>query len=70
MGKAGDDMVHNELDCTYILILLTEQNDSNGNVVMVTITGCMYSSIKIKRILKHSSDALTIRDAYQTLVHK
>jgi hypothetical protein len=28
VGKAGDDMVNNELDCTYILILLTEQNDS------------------------------------------
>jgi hypothetical protein len=34
-------MVNDELDCTYILILLTRQNDPNGNVVMVMI-GCMY----------------------------
>jgi hypothetical protein len=43
-------MVNDELDCTYILILLTRQNDPNGNVVMVMI-GCMYSSMEIKCIL-------------------
>jgi hypothetical protein len=30
-------MVNDELDCTYILILLTQQNDPNGNVVMIMV---------------------------------